>query len=156
MKLCDLLIVIGTSLQVHPFASLVNYVRPDVPRLLINREAVGPFEPSSHSKSNQKGGGRDTFWEGDADEGVRRLVDQLGWSEELEVMIREGRGRLKKEWAVADGGDGVIAESTRRETERKTETAPVKDKEELEEGGVNELQEAVKRQLDLSVGDEEE
>ena len=55
--------MIGTSLQVQPFAGLVNYVRPDVPRVLINREAVGPFGMS-------KRGGRDTFWQGDADDRV--------------------------------------------------------------------------------------
>lgn len=38
---CDLLIVIGTSLTVHPFASLVTKTRPDVPRLLINKERCG-------------------------------------------------------------------------------------------------------------------
>ena len=34
---CDLLIVMGTSLNVQPFASLVNFVADHVPRLLINR-----------------------------------------------------------------------------------------------------------------------
>jgi len=40
-KKCDCLIVMGTSLQVHPFAGLVDRVRPDVPRLLINLEPAG-------------------------------------------------------------------------------------------------------------------
>ncbi|KAL0047297.1 hypothetical protein WJX82_000149 [Trebouxia sp. C0006] len=34
----DLLIVLGTSLTVQPFASLIDKVRSDVPRVLINRE----------------------------------------------------------------------------------------------------------------------
>ena len=37
---CDLLIILGTSLKVQPFASLVGLVDDDVPRLLINREKV--------------------------------------------------------------------------------------------------------------------
>ena len=37
---CDLLVVMGTSLVVQPFASLVDRVPPDCPRLLINREKV--------------------------------------------------------------------------------------------------------------------
>ena len=37
---CDLLIILGTSLKVQPFASLVGLVKEDVPRLLINREQV--------------------------------------------------------------------------------------------------------------------
>ena len=37
---CDLLIVIGSSLVVYPFAGLVHYVNQHTPRLLINREPV--------------------------------------------------------------------------------------------------------------------
>jgi len=37
----DLLLVMGTSLVVQPFASLVDMVEDDCPRLLINRERVG-------------------------------------------------------------------------------------------------------------------
>ena len=38
---CDLLIVMGTSLLVYPFAGLTGRVGPFVPRLLLNREATG-------------------------------------------------------------------------------------------------------------------
>jgi len=37
-KQCDLLIVLGTSLVVQPFASLIDRVGPHCPRLLINME----------------------------------------------------------------------------------------------------------------------
>ena len=37
----DLLIVMGTSLKVQPFASTMDAVGKCVPRLLINRELVG-------------------------------------------------------------------------------------------------------------------
>ncbi|GBF96214.1 NAD-dependent deacetylase sirtuin [Raphidocelis subcapitata] len=37
----DLLVVMGTSLVVQPFASMVADVSPGVPRLLVNRERVG-------------------------------------------------------------------------------------------------------------------
>jgi len=37
---CDLLIITGTSLEVHPFAGLVNWVKPEVPRFLINMNKV--------------------------------------------------------------------------------------------------------------------
>jgi NAD-dependent deacetylase sirtuin 2 len=37
----DLLIVMGTSLTVHPFASLIAEPATTVPRLLINREICG-------------------------------------------------------------------------------------------------------------------
>lgn len=38
---CDLLIIMGTSLKVQPFASLVDAVPDTTPRLLINREKSG-------------------------------------------------------------------------------------------------------------------
>ncbi|XP_015196303.1 NAD-dependent protein deacetylase sirtuin-2 isoform X4 [Lepisosteus oculatus] len=38
---CDLLIIMGTSLQVQPFASLVGKVSARTPRLLINKEKTG-------------------------------------------------------------------------------------------------------------------
>ncbi|EFA80812.1 ankyrin repeat-containing protein [Heterostelium album PN500] len=39
----DLLIVMGSSLQVYPFGGLPNDIDPKRPRILINSEAVGPF-----------------------------------------------------------------------------------------------------------------
>lgn len=44
---------------------------------------------------------RDRFWEGDADDGVRRMAKELGWGDELEEMIKEGTERLEREWADA-------------------------------------------------------
>lgn len=40
---CDLLLVMGTSLKVYPFAGLANQVSNMTPRILFNNEAVGPF-----------------------------------------------------------------------------------------------------------------
>ena len=42
---CDLLIVMGTSLVVQPFASMIDEVGKDCPRLLINREKAGTVSP---------------------------------------------------------------------------------------------------------------
>ena len=39
----------GTSLTVHPFASLVDNVADQVPRVLINREAVGVHSPEERT-----------------------------------------------------------------------------------------------------------
>jgi len=55
-KKCDLVIVIGTSLAVYPFAGLPNYVSKECPRLLINRELVGNFR---HGKKDNI---RDVFY----------------------------------------------------------------------------------------------
>ena len=38
----DLVIVIGTSLQVGPVNRIIDLVKPDVPQILINREVVAP------------------------------------------------------------------------------------------------------------------
>ena len=63
---------------------------------------------------------RDRFWEGDADDGVRRMAKELGWGEELEEMIREGTERLEKEWA--DDLTGVGADEEVKELVRDVES----------------------------------
>ncbi|XP_028256770.1 NAD-dependent protein deacetylase sirtuin-3-like isoform X2 [Parambassis ranga] len=77
--LADLLIIMGTSLVVEPFASLAGAVRSSVPRLLINRDLVGPF---ASSRRNQ-----DVAQLGDLVSGVQALVDALGWTQELEALM---------------------------------------------------------------------
>src|SRR5687768_3033967 len=71
---CDLLLVMGTSLQVQPFASLVTRVTERAVRLLVNREVVGTggggFDFSGGRTTKQS---RDAKWLGDVQEGVRLL-----------------------------------------------------------------------------------
>lgn len=57
---CDLVVVLGTSLLVAPVSSIPDWVKSDVPRLLINRELVGSFM-GPHFK-------KDVFLDGDCDE----------------------------------------------------------------------------------------
>ncbi|XP_018010932.1 NAD-dependent protein deacetylase Sirt2 isoform X2 [Hyalella azteca] len=96
---CDLLIVMGTSLTVQPFASLIDNVPPKCPRLLINRDAVGvtgvaatlqrlmgkgqAFQPSKNK--------RDVALIGDCDDGCFTLARQLGWQDDLQRLITEGK-----------------------------------------------------------------
>uniref|UniRef100_A0A3Q0REA1 Si:dkey-103i16.6 n=1 Tax=Amphilophus citrinellus TaxID=61819 RepID=A0A3Q0REA1_AMPCI len=77
----DLLIIMGTSLQIEPFASLVNTVRSTVPRLLLNRHAVGPFEkvPLRRGDHMELGNLEDT---------VQRFAEMLGWNNEIEELMR--------------------------------------------------------------------
>ncbi|KAJ2890031.1 NAD-dependent protein deacetylase sirtuin-2 [Coemansia aciculifera] len=90
---CDLLIVMGTSLLVQPFASIIDKVGPRVPRLLINRERVGESKAlgigfdfdGRHNISLH----RDAFVAGDCDEACALLAGHLGWLEEL-IAIRTG------------------------------------------------------------------
>jgi NAD-dependent histone deacetylase SIR2 len=74
----DLLIVIGTSLTVHPFASLIDMVGGKCPRVLINLDKVGGIGS----------GKNDMVLLGKCDDIIRDLARELGWEDELE-----------KEWA---------------------------------------------------------
>ncbi|XP_075998369.1 NAD-dependent protein deacetylase sirtuin-3 isoform X2 [Genypterus blacodes] len=80
----DLLIIMGTSLQIEPFASLVNTVRSTVPRLLLNRHAVGPFEKVPLRRC-------DHVELGDLEDTVRRFADMLGWNSEIEQLMMSRR-----------------------------------------------------------------
>jgi len=86
--LADLLIVMGTSLVVYPFAGLVNQVGPLVPRLLINNKLTGPFQhlPSASSAGATRSY-RDAAAVGDCDAGVRSLCEALGWADDLDKLI---------------------------------------------------------------------
>ncbi|XP_054627821.1 NAD-dependent protein deacetylase sirtuin-3, mitochondrial isoform X2 [Dunckerocampus dactyliophorus] len=75
-----LLIVMGTSLKVEPFASLAGAVRGSVPRLLINRDLVGPFALRNRRQC-------DAVLLGDVVSGIQILVDALGWTQELDALM---------------------------------------------------------------------
>ena len=97
----ELLIVMGTSLKVQPFASLVGRVREHVPRLLINRERVGESDPmldmlglvSPGALTFDEGNYRDAEWLGDCDAGICDLARRLGWEAELELLVASGTTR---------------------------------------------------------------
>ncbi|KAK3372366.1 SIR2 family histone deacetylase, partial [Podospora didyma] len=74
----DLALVMGTSLQVHPFAGLPNMVPDRAPRVLFNMERVGTLGSQAD----------DVLVLGDCDTGVRKLADELGWRDELEEKWR--------------------------------------------------------------------
>lgn len=84
-KECDLLIIMGTSLEVQPFASLITKPKKRCVRLLINRELVGSvskfdfFFGSSGLLVGKKNNKRDVAWLGDCDDGVQALADKIGF-----------------------------------------------------------------------------
>lgn len=88
--MADLLIVMGTSLMVQPFASLPGFAREGVPRVLINKEAVGDLGCRLD----------DVLVLGDCDTGVRKLADALGWRDELEQLWLEVGGKVKEKEAA--------------------------------------------------------
>lgn len=67
------------ALQVEPFASLAGAVRSSVPRLLINRDLVGPFAWSRRPQ--------DVVQLGDVVSGVQALIDALGWTQDLNDLM---------------------------------------------------------------------
>jgi NAD-dependent SIR2 family protein deacetylase len=77
LSTCELLIVMGTSLVVYPFAGLVQMVPPLTPRLLINRKRTGPFQYVGVEGESRTSQYRDAVFEGDCDEGVNALESAL-------------------------------------------------------------------------------
>jgi NAD-dependent deacetylase sirtuin 2 len=102
---CDLLIIIGTSLKVNPFASMTSFVRDDVPRVLINNEKVAMYTeeieiidgkeckilPQNHRallRYDHPSNTRDVYLGGDCQETIRALIEQIGWKAEFEALLR--------------------------------------------------------------------
>ncbi|XP_055526102.1 NAD-dependent protein deacetylase Sirt2-like [Wyeomyia smithii] len=100
---CDLLIIMGTSLTVQPFASLVEYVNDDCVRLLINRDKVGGggyglFRAMMFGEGlcfDLPGNRRDVAWTGNCDDGCFFLADKLGLGDELRQMIATEYSKLE-------------------------------------------------------------
>lgn len=99
---CDLLIIMGTSLVVQPFASLAGKVNHSTPRLLINRDSVGDpnmfgsmatsflgLNPGFNASNKL-----DVWYQGDCDEGCMELCQLLGWDKELRALVKEGNTRI--------------------------------------------------------------
>jgi NAD+-dependent protein deacetylase SIR2 len=80
----DLLFVIGTSLQVQPFASLTHFVPRSCPRVLINLEGAGDFGTRQD----------DVLLLGKCDDTIKELAKELGWLEELKAAWAETRTSL--------------------------------------------------------------
>lgn len=90
---CDLLLIMGTSLQVYPFASLINLVGAKVPRLLINKELppeISGFHLWAKSSAFQwTKEGRDYAFIGSCDDAVKLLVARIGWQAEFEEISQK-------------------------------------------------------------------
>ena len=87
--LCCLLLLT----QVEPFAGLVNAVRYHVPRVLFNRDLVGPFSERRKRPS-------DVVCRGDLTESIYKLVDLLGWTEDLELVMKEAQASQAVESSI--------------------------------------------------------
>ncbi|XP_056097611.1 NAD-dependent protein deacetylase sirtuin-2 isoform X2 [Rhinichthys klamathensis goyatoka] len=123
---CDLLIILGTSLQVQPFASLVSRVSNSCPRLLINMEKTGQSEFGTGLFAF--GGGmdfdsdkayRDVAHLSTCDDGCMALAELLGWKAELEEMV-------KREHALIDTKDDKKKDKEANQSSRSTGAEPGK------------------------------
>ncbi|QDS78187.1 hypothetical protein FKW77_005511 [Venturia effusa] len=79
LREADLVIVLGSSLSVAPFAQLPGLTSTGVPRLLVNNEIVGDLGTRAD----------DVIQLGDCDDGIRRLAKACDWLDELEDMWNE-------------------------------------------------------------------
>ncbi|KAF8424934.1 DHS-like NAD/FAD-binding domain-containing protein [Tirmania nivea] len=96
----DLVIIMGTSLQVMPFAVLPQRAREETPRVLVNLERVGGIGSRRD----------DVLMIGDCDSGVRRLAKYLGWLDDLEELWAKtdpdrkvDKGKKKQKQGAYDG-----------------------------------------------------
>ncbi|XP_071161601.1 NAD-dependent protein deacetylase sirtuin-2-like isoform X2 [Mytilus edulis] len=118
---CDLLIIMGTSLLVQPFASLVNRTKENVPRMYINLENSCPprkDKTGPYSKANN----RDIFWQGTCDDGCMALAEALGWGEELKNLVTTEHAKID----AANPDKGTTSTKTADSTPEKTEATPKK------------------------------
>jgi NAD-dependent deacetylase sirtuin 2 len=84
---CDLLIIIGTSLKVHPFAGLTTLVEKECPRILVNRDPVGNDFLYDDPQRNY----RDVFLSGECDEICLKISNLL----KQENKLKEYQEALK-------------------------------------------------------------
>ncbi|KAG0672349.1 Sir2 histone deacetylase Hst2 [Maudiozyma exigua] len=76
-----IVIVVGTSLTVYPFANLPTDVQKDTTRALISREIVGDFKVSPRKT--------DIIIETNSDDAADIIARELGWSKQLNNLIKE-------------------------------------------------------------------
>ncbi|CAH8675970.1 unnamed protein product [Schistosoma haematobium] len=108
---CDLLIIMGTSLTVLPFCAMIHRVGNDVPRLYINREYNDGSTEPNYMKWGRSDNERDIFWSGNADDGVVKISELLGWKDDL-LRLKEGTdSRLNEEFIAKKSHDKILTKS---------------------------------------------
>ncbi|KAI8361414.1 DHS-like NAD/FAD-binding domain-containing protein [Mortierella sp. GBAus27b] len=114
---CDLLIVMGTSLQVEPFSRLITKVPAKCPRILINRDRAGEFNYSGFDFDGKWSASylRDALYLGSCDDGVRKLAELCGWDKELQELYETGH----KELRLIDEMETLALEKKEKENKKK-------------------------------------
>lgn len=135
----DLLLVMGTSLVVNPFASLVGEVDSTCPRALFNLEKVGVkrminlarLDPFYREGGFDFASERDTFCQGYVDETVRLLARECGWEKELDALHAATMKRLDDD---VDALTHAMQGATIGEEWREQGASPQEAKEEISGG----------------------
>ncbi|CAH1791803.1 unnamed protein product [Owenia fusiformis] len=100
---CDLLIIMGTSLTVYPFAALKDRVPTSAPRLFLNLEKTSSEDwvaamMAAMSVSDEEIEVHKDVWLLDTcDNGCYTIADQLSWKGELETLVKEEHSRIDTE-----------------------------------------------------------
>ena len=112
----DLLIILGTSLTVHPFAALAGMANQrKCRRVLINLERVGDL-------GQRKGAMGDIVLLGECDAIVKELCAELGWSEELDGAWAETEGTVRDAAAKDKGKEKeLVGKPAEKERDLKKE-----------------------------------
>lgn len=130
--------MLGTSLSVGPFNSLLHRVRPSCPRVLINLELVGQAEHDLDDEGFRFATNdddddearhhhvRDLFWQGASDAGVEELCRLVGpeWLDELRELKARGwreLDNLKRD----DERECQVDEEEEEEEEEERDQLPV-------------------------------
>jgi NAD-dependent histone deacetylase SIR2 len=107
MQSADLLIVMGTSLTVQPFASLAGMVKESCPRVLINLDHVGDFGSRAD----------DVILLGKCDEIVMALSKELDWEKELLRLWEQTEASVLLDDEPKETGVPAAAETTNKRQE---------------------------------------
>jgi NAD-dependent deacetylase sirtuin 2 len=90
----QLLLVMGTSLEVQPFAMIHSLVDKDVPRVLLNMERCGDFVFHGDALTGGAKAMRDVFLRGDCQAACKELAAALGFAPELEAGYQRVKGEM--------------------------------------------------------------
>ncbi|CCU97868.1 unnamed protein product [Malassezia sympodialis ATCC 42132] len=103
----DLLLVMGTSLVVQPFASLIDEVSLSCPRALLNLEKVGErrrnfsfIHDADEGFDFDDAHSRDIFCQGKVDDTVRKLAQYCGWEDDLDKIYKNMNECMDREMGL--------------------------------------------------------
>ena len=81
----DLIIIMGTSLQVYPFAGIPEFANPDAGIVVFNMEKVGAYQYGKINKNNW-------FIQGKTDENILKFLEDVELYGEFETFIKDEYG----------------------------------------------------------------